>query len=71
MFYMTINNGFARIWSFETQLIAKTNDFLVSLNLGERTDAPFLDFAKAFDKVPHSRLCQKLSHYGINGPILN
>ena len=26
--------------------------------------------AKAFDKVPHQRLCAKLSHYGINGNIL-
>ena len=26
--------------------------------------------AKAFDKVPHQRLCAKLSHYGINGIIL-
>jgi len=29
-----------------------------------------LDFAKAFDKVPHVRLCDKLSHYGINGTLL-
>ena len=29
-----------------------------------------LDFKKAFDKVPHQRLCNKLSHYGIRGAIL-
>jgi len=29
-----------------------------------------LDFAKAFDKVPHVHLCHKLSQLGINGPIL-
>ena len=33
-------------------------------------DALFLDFAKAFDKVPHERLCYKLSYYGINEPLL-
>ena len=28
-------------------------------------DALFLDFSKAFDKVPHVRLIQKLEHYRI------
>ena len=30
----------------------------------------FLDFSKAFDKVPHRRLSMKLSYYGINGSTL-
>ncbi len=30
-----------------------------------------LDFAKAFDKVPHKRLTLKLKYYGISGPILH
>ena len=29
-------------------------------------DAVFLDFRKAFDKVPHNKLIQKLKSYGIN-----
>ena len=51
------------------QLIAAANDFSMCLNNGGHIDA-LLDFAKAFDKVPHERLCYKLSHYGINGPLL-
>ena len=30
-----------------------------------------MDFAKAFDKVPHRRLLRKLQHYGIQGLLLN
>jgi hypothetical protein len=31
----------------------------------------FLDFVKAFDKVPHHFLLHKLSAYGIDGPLLS
>ena len=31
------------------------------------TDVIIMDFAKAFDKVPHRRLLYKLDHYGIRG----
>ncbi|CAC5382992.1 unnamed protein product [Mytilus coruscus] len=34
-------------------------------------DTIYLDFAKAFDKVPHKRLRKKLSAYGIRGNILS
>ena len=30
-----------------------------------------LDFSKAFDKVPHTHLCNKLHHYGIHGALLS
>ena len=31
----------------------------------------FLDFAKAFDKVPHKRLILKMRSHGIRGKILD
>jgi len=39
------------------------------LDEGDSVDAVFLDFAKAFDEVPHERLLTKLISHGINGQI--
>ena len=37
---------------------------------GRDVDAIYLDFAKAFDKVPHQRLLVKLRNLGIDGSLL-
>ena len=38
------------------------------MNRGHKqTDLIIMDFAKAFDKVPHRRLLHKLDFYGIRG----
>ena len=44
----------------------------VTLNLddGKPVDVIYLDFAKAFDKVPHQRLFVKLLSHGIGGQVL-
>ena len=42
-----------------------------ALDNGKTTDVVFLDFAKAFDSVPHKRLIHRVSQYGIQGQILN
>ena len=38
---------------------------------GEDIDIVYLDFCKAFDKVPHKKLLHKLYNYGITGQIFN
>ena len=39
------------------------------MNWGHKqTNLIIMDFAKAFDKVPHRRLLHKLDYYGIRGP---
>jgi hypothetical protein len=38
---------------------------------GKAVDIVYLDFAKAFDKVPHKRLIAKLSAAGIRGSVLS
>ena len=40
------------------------------LDRGESVDVIFLDFAKAFDKVPHERLLRKMEAYRIGGEVL-
>ena len=37
------------------------------LDEGDNVDVVYLDFAKAFDTVPHRRMMNKLYSYGIRG----
>ena len=55
--------------STDTQLLAFTQDILANVSGGRETDVIIMDFAKAFDKVLHHRLIQKLERYGITGPV--
>jgi hypothetical protein len=40
-------------------------------NKNIQTDLIIMDFAQAFDKVPHHRLLYKLNYYGISGLTLH
>ena len=40
------------------------------LDKGDPVDILYLDFQKAFDKVPHQKLCHNLHHFGIRGNLL-
>ena len=65
-------HGFPSQRSCETQLVQFVHDIISNLdgavNRGHKqTDLIIMDFAKAFDKVPHRRLLHKLEYYGIRG----
>ena len=64
-------HGFQSGLSCESQLIETVHDWMMALDNKTQTDAILLDFAKAFDKVPHKRLLSKLTSYGITGNTHN
>jgi hypothetical protein len=57
--------------SCETQLILSLEDILKATTKGKQIDIALLDFSKAFDKVPHQRLNNKLNFVGIRDNTLN
>ena len=62
--------GFIAGRSTVTQLLRYMDYCAEVLAKGSVTDVIYLDFAKAFDTVPHSRLLLKLKAYGIDGNVL-
>lgn len=63
-------HGFRAKGSTEMQLILTLHDTSKAIQ-SSSIHAVVLDFAKAFDKVPHRHLLRKLQHYGIQGQLLN
>ena len=62
-------HGFRKKRSCETQLLSTIQEIASSTAKGHQVDIILLDFAKAFDKVPHTRLLHKLDHYGVRGNV--
>ena len=63
-------HGFMRGKSGATNLVSFLDKMTAALDEGEEADVVFLDFAKAFDKVPTRRLLKKLEAHGISGKVL-
>ena len=53
-----------------SELLSWFDDWAKSRNNRKPTDIAFLDFSKAFDRVPHERLLLKLERHSINGSAL-
>ena len=77
MVHMTRNNilsslqhGFVHGRSCTTQLLEVLDKWMEAIEQGDSVDAIYLDFAKAFDTVPHQSLLVKLAGYGIGGKVL-
>ena len=68
-FVSDIQLGFRKSHSCETQLRITLEDLAKNLDHGKQSDINLLDFAKAFDTVPHQGLLLKLSHYGVQDTI--
>ena len=56
--------------SCESQLLITAHDLALILNKRSQVDVAVLDFAKAFDKVPHQRLIKKLEYYNLNPKVV-
>ena len=66
----TAQHGFTNGRSCLTNLLETFESWTEDVDKGYSVDVIFLDFQKAFDKVPKKRLLQKLSAYGIEGKVL-
>jgi hypothetical protein len=60
-----MQHGFIRGKSTTTQLLEVYHEILDSVASGNEVDAIYLDFSKAFYKVPHHLLLRKLETLGI------
>ena len=65
-----VQHGFVPGRSCSTQLLTVLDEWASALEDGDNLDALYVDFAKAFDTVPHQRLLVKLKGYGIGGTVL-
>ena len=63
-------HGFVPGRSCATQLLLVLEDWSKMLQGGTPIDTIYLDFSKAFDKIPHKRLVVKLAAYGIRDEVL-
>ena len=63
-------HGFRRGSSCTTNILEFLDMVTDTINQKGNVDVIFLDFTKAFDKVPHRRLLAKLQAHGIDGQVM-
>lgn len=64
-------HGFMKGKSCLTNLLEFLEDVTTEIDSGKPVDAIYLDFSKAFDKVPKHRLIAKVRAHGISGNVLS
>ncbi len=62
-------HGFQERCPCVSQLLECLQDWMDGIDARDGVDVVYLDFAKAFDSVPHTRLLNKLHNLGIRGQI--
>ena len=66
---ITSQHGFMKGKSTTTSLLEFLDKVSAATDKGISTDVIYLDFDKAFDKVPTERLLKKVSEHGIGGKV--
>ena len=69
--FYNLQFGFRSNRSGDVQLLQLYHDLAYNVHKSKQTDVLVMDFAKAFDTVPHKRLLYKLDWYGVRGNITN
>ena len=63
--------GFMKGRSTTLQLLNVLNDWTQTMENKNSTDCVYMDYQKAFDKVPHGRLLAKLEAYNLSSEVIN
>lgn len=63
-------HGFSRDGSCLSNLLEFLDKVIDSLDNNDSTDVIYFDIIKAFDKVPHHRLLDKIEQCGTGGKVL-
>ena len=63
-------HGFRKGYSCTSNLLSFLESVTTSVDAKQYVDTIYLDFAKAFYKVPHQRLLLKLRAHGIDGAVV-
>ena len=67
----TSQHGFLKARSCLTNFLCFLEDITKWVDDGSPVDVVYLDFGKAFDKVPHQRLLLKLKAHGIGNDVIS
>ena len=67
----TSQHGFLKARSCLTNLLCFFEEITKWVDVGSPVDVAYLDFRKAFDKVPHQRLLLKRKAHGIGNAVIN